>query len=275
MILEPKKMTFSLLRGVGLIVTALFVFFPILWLFMTAFKYPRDAYSFKLLFEPTFRNYIAIFTKPNVFGRLLLNSTLIAVLTIVIAIPIATMAAYALSRFQYKVKNLILVWLMSTQFVPPVVIVLPYFILYRNLGLTDTRIGLVILNLSFVLPFAVWMIKGFVDGLSTSMEEAAFVEGCTFLQTMRRVTVPLVMPGIITASIFALLQAWNEYLFALILTRKHAVTLTVGLNTLNTDRGILWEQMSAAGIIIMVPIFIFSYMVRRHFTQGLTMGAVK
>ena len=273
--IKPKKLLYKSIDSVGLLASATFIFFPILWLFLTAFKYPRDAYSTNLFFHPTIHNFISIFTVPHEFGKFLLNSVIIALLTIIIAIPVATMAAYALSRFQYKVKNLLLVWLMSTQFIPPVVIVLPYFILFRNLKLIDSHIGLVILNLSFVLPFSVWMIKGFIDGLSTSMEEAAFVEGCTFFEAMRYVTIPLVMPGIITSSVFALLQAWNEYLFALILTKRKAVTMTVGLNTLITDRGVMWEQMAAAGIIIMIPIFIFSFLVRKHFTQGLTMGAVK
>lgn len=273
--MKTSKTVFAPLHALGLSVTAAFLFFPILWLFLTAFKLPKDAYSFNLFFTPTLRNYFAIFSYPNVFGKFLMNSFIVALLTIVIAIPIATLAAYGLSRFQYKYKNVFLLWLMSIQFIPPVVIVLPYFVLYQNLGLLDTRIGLVILNLSFVLPFAVWMIKGFVDGLTPTMEEAAFVEGCSFMQTMKMITVPLVMPGIITASIFALLQSWNEYIFAFILTRDEAVTLTVGLNTLNTERGILWEQMSAAGIIIMIPIFIFSFLVRKHFTKGMTMGAIK
>ncbi len=270
-----KRILQKLFSGLGLFITTFFVFLPILWLSLTAFKQAKDAYSTSLFFNPTFQNYINIFSAPNNFGHLLLNSVIVAVITIIIAIPVASLAAYALSRFHYKVKNLLLIWLLSTQFIPPVVIVIPYFVLFRTLHLMDTRIALVLMNLSFVLPFATWMIKGFVDGLSITLEEAAFVEGCTFLQVITKITVPLAMPGIITTSIFTLIQSWNEYLFALILTRNNAVTLTVGLNSLVTDRGVIWEQMSAAGILIMVPIFIFSFLVRKHFTQGLTLGAVK
>lgn len=270
-----KRIPQKIVSALGLSLTTFFVFLPIFWLILTAFKQAKDAYSTSLFFNPTFRNYIDIFSEPNVFGKLLVNSTLIAILTIIIAIPVASLAAYALSRFQYKVKNLLLVWLLSTQFIPPVVIVIPYFVLFRSIHLMDTRIALVLMNLSFVLPFATWMIKGFVDGLSITLEESAFVEGCTFLQVITKITIPLAMPGIITTSIFTLIQSWNEYLFALILTRKDAVTLTVGLNSLVTDRGVIWEQMAAAGILIMVPIFIFSFLVRKHFTQGITLGAVK
>ncbi len=270
-----KKILQKLFSGLGLFVTTFFVFFPILWLSLTAFKQAKDAYSTSLFFDPTFQNYINIFSNPNNFGYLLLNSVIVAVITIIIAIPVASLAAYALSRFHYKVKNVLMIWLLSTQFIPPVVIVIPYFVLFRTLHLMDTRIALVLMNLSFVLPFATWMIKGFVDGLSITLEEAAFVEGCSFLQVITKITIPLAMPGIITTSIFILIQSWNEYLFALILTRNNAVTMTVGLNSLVTDRGVIWEQMSAAGILIMVPIFIFSFLVRKHFTQGLTLGAVK
>ncbi len=270
-----KKLLSKLVSAFGLLVTTIFVFLPIIWLSLTAFKKAKDAYSTSLFFKPTFQNYIDIFSEPNTFSQLLTNSVIVALLTILIAIPVATLAAYALSRFHYRVKNLLLIWLLSTQFIPPVVIVIPYFVLFRTLHLMDTRIALVLMNLSFVLPFATWMIKGFVDGLSITLEEAAFVEGCSFMQVITKITIPLAMPGIITTAIFTLIQSWNEYLFALILTRKDAITMTVGLNSLVTDRGVIWEQMSAAGIIIMIPIFIFSFLVRKHFTQGLTLGAVK
>ena len=132
-----------------------------------------------------------------------------------------------------------------------------------------------ILNLSFTLPFAVWMVKGFIDALPPEIEEAAVVDGCSQLQLLRHVTLPLVMPGIITSAVFAFIQSWNEFLFALILTRREATTLTIGLMSLDTERGIMWEQMAAAGMLIMVPIFILSFTIRRYFVEGVTMGAVK
>lgn len=262
-------------RWVSLFATVVFIFLPVVWLALTAFKYARDAYSTRLFFTPTLENFQAIFTPPNSFGPLTLNSTLVSASTVAIAIPVAAMAAYAFSRFQFKGKNALLVSVLSVQFIPPVVIVLHFFTVFRTLGLLDSRIGLVILNLSFVTPFAIWMIKGFIDSLPGEIEEAAMVDGCNRFQLLRYVSVPLIMPGIITSAVFSFIQSWNEFLFALVLTRRNAVTLTVGLMGLNAERGIIWEQMAAAGLIIMIPIFVLSLTIRRHFVQGITMGAVK
>ncbi len=270
-----NKYMIRIIKGIGYFLTIFFLFFPILWLVLTAFKLPKDAYSTKLFFSPTFQNFIEIFTPPRSFAPLVLNSTLVSFSTILIGIPVATMAAYAFSRYQFFGKNSLLVSVLSTQFVPPVVIVLPFFSLFRRLHLVDTRTALVILNLSFVLPFAIWMIKGFIDGIPREIEQAAAVDGCNPFQVLWHVTIPTIMPGVITSAVFGFIQAWNEFLFALIITQRHATTLTVGLMSLNTERGILWEQMAATSLIIMVPIFILSFSIRRYFIAGLTMGAVK
>ncbi|MCP4402074.1 MAG: carbohydrate ABC transporter permease [bacterium] len=270
-----KKLPAKILKGSGYFLMIFFLFFPILWLVLTAFKMPKDAYSTRLFFSPTFQNFIKIFTPPQSFAPLVLNSILVAVSTIFIGIPVATMAAYAFSRYQFFGKSGLLVSVLSTQFIPPVVIVLPFFSLFRTLRLIDTRTSLVILNLSFVLPFAIWMIKGFIDGIPREIEQAAAVDGCHPFQVLWYVTLPTIMPGVITSAVFGFIQAWNEFLFALILTQRRATTLTVGLMSLNTERGILWEQMAATSLIIMVPIFILSFSIRKYFIAGLTMGAVK
>ncbi len=266
---------YKILRVVALSLMLLFLMFPIVWLMLTAFKIARDAYSTKIIFQPTIENFIAIFSEPNDFGPMVLNSLVVSGLTVLVAIPIATLAAYAFSRFSFKAKNILMVWVLSSQFVPPVVIVLPFFTLFMNLQLLDTRIALVILNLSFVLAFAIWMIKGFIDAMPKEIEQAAVVDGCNQFQVLRHITLPLIMPGVITSAVFCFIQSWNEFLFALIITRKHATTLQVGLMSLDSDRGIIWEQMAAAGIIVMIPIFILSVSIRKYFVQGLTMGAVK
>ena len=275
MIYSWKDILWEVVKGIGKALIVLFIFFPIFWLCLTAFKVARDAYSTKIIFQPTFDNFIHIFSAPYNFGPLVLNSLVVSSLTIAIAIPLATMTAYALSRYTLKGKNVLLVWILSSQFVPPVVVVLPFYGLFRSLQLLDTRTALVILNLSFVLPFAIWMIKGFIDALPAEIEEAAVVDGCNQFQTLLRVTLPLIMPGIITAAVFCFIQSWNEFLFALIITEKHATTLQVGLMSLFGDRGIIWEAMAAAGLIIMIPIFVLSITIRKHFIQGLTMGAGK
>jgi len=262
-------------RWIGFGATFLFMVFPIFWMVLTSFKVARDAYSTKIFFPPTLNNFISIFQDPYNFGPLLFNSVIVSFATVGIAIPAATCAAYAFSRYQFQGKNALMVAVLSSQFVPPVVVVLPFFILFKNLHLLDTRLALVILNLSFVLPFAVWMIKGFIDALPADIEAAAIVDGCNRFQVLRHITLPLIMPGVVTSAVFGFIQSWNEFLFALILTNQKAVTLTVGLMGLQTDKGILWEHMAAASMLIMIPIFVISLSIREYFIEGLTMGAVK
>jgi len=265
----------KLMRLFGYFFTIWFIFLPVIWLILTAFKLPVDAYTTKIIFQPTLKNFQAIFSPPRSFGPMVWNSVAISGITVLITIPLATLASYAFSRYTFKGKNALLVSVLSTQFIPPVVVVLPFFALFRTLSLLDTKLGLVILNLSFTLPFAVWMIKGFIDSLPAEIEEAAIVDGCNQLQVLIFVTIPLVMPGIITSAVFTFIQSWNEFLFALILTKREATTVTIGLMTLNAERGILWEQMAAAGLIVMIPIFVLSFSIRRYFVEGITMGAVK
>lgn len=262
-------------RWIGFGATLMFMVFPIFWMVITSFKVARDAYSTKVFFSPTLNNFISIFQDPYNFGPLLINSIIVSLATVSVAIPTATCAAYAFSRYQFQGKNALMVAVLSSQFVPPVVVVLPFFILFKHLHLLDTRLALVILNLSFVLPFAVWMIKGFIDALPSDIEAAAVVDGCNRFQVLRHITLPLIMPGVVTSAVFGFIQSWNEFLFALILTNQKAVTLTVGLMGLQTDKGILWEHMAAASMLIMIPIFIISLSIREYFIEGLTMGAVK
>jgi multiple sugar transport system permease protein len=270
-----ERIIWKILQVAGYIFTISFIFLPVVWLTLTAFKLPVDAYSVKIFFQPTLNNFQAIFSPPRSFGPMVLNSAIVSTTTVLITIPLATLAAYAFSRYSFKGKSALMVSVLSSQFVPPVVVVLPFFILFRTLSLLDTKSALVILNLSFTLPFAIWMIKGFIDSLPEQIEEAAVVDGCNQIQLLTRVTIPLIMPGIITASVFTFIQSWNEFLFALILTKREATTITIGLMTLNAERGILWEQMAAAGLIVMIPIFLLSFSIRRYFVEGITMGAVK
>jgi multiple sugar transport system permease protein len=259
----------------GMVCILVFVGFPILWVLLTAFKSQKDAFSSKLLFVPTLQNFQHIFTPPTNFAPFLVNSIIIALATVAVSVPLATLAAYAFSRYSFVAKDAVLILLIATQFIAPVVIVIPFFNLYSQLGLIDSRLGLIILYLSFSLPFAVWIIKGFVDALPTEIEEAAVVDGCTPHQVLRYVTLPLIKPGIITAAIFAFIGAWNEFLFALVTTTSNQ-TLTVGMMVLAfQEGGVQWEIMAATGMVVMIPVFILSLTIRDHFVEGITMGAVK
>ncbi|MEZ5752165.1 MAG: carbohydrate ABC transporter permease [Paracoccaceae bacterium] len=235
-------------------------------MFLTAFKRPRDAYSTSLSFTPTLENFATVFAHPWNLGSMVLNSVIVAGTTVPISVPCAALAAYAFSRFRMKGRKFLFFLVLSTQFIPAVVIVLPFFLMFRQLGLLDTRLALIIVNLAIVTPFVIWMIKGFIDAIPVETEEAAMVDGASRLRVICDIVAPMAAPGILT---------WNEFLFALILTRRQAVTLPVGLVNFRTERGDLWELMSAAGVMITVPIFIMAILIQKHFTRGMTAGAVK
>ena len=261
---------------VTLILIATFVMLiPIVWIALASLKSTVEVFQLRLFFEPTLENFRTVFEPPYELGPKLWNSTIVATVTVLLAIPIATMAAYSFSRFRLRGETTMLVLILATQFVPAVVIILPFFVMFRDLGLIDTRVGLILVNLAIVMPFAIWMIKGFIDGIPIDTEEAAMVDGSSRLQVIRNIVLPMAAPGLFTAGIFCFIIAWNEFLFALILTQREAVTLPVGLQLFRAEEGDLWNLLSAAGIIIMAPMFVLALSIRRYFVQGMTMGAVR
>ncbi len=285
----------KLLETLALLLIIAFIALPIVWLAITAIKPQEKAYSTTLLFQPTIDNFRIIFSDESVLinagtdrergevGRNMLpnviNSVVVSGATILIAIPLATLAAYAFSRYQFWGNGLLLVWILTTQFIPAIVVAIPFFTLFRTVvifgkPLLGTQLGLIVVNMSIVLPYAIWMIKGFVDALPGEIEEAAFVDGCNDFQILFFISLPLVRPGILVASVFAFIMSWNEFLFALIIGREMR-TMQVALMTTSGARGIMWEQMAAAGLVVMIPIFFLAMFIRKNVVDGLTMGAVK
>lgn len=272
---RSKKKLLDFLQFLVILLTAIIILVPIYWIVSGAFKQQVDIFQLKLLFTPTLDNFKIIFKSPyNLFDKLV-NSTLVALSTVLITIPLATLAAYSFSRFRMKAEKVMFVTILATQFVPAVVIVLPFFILFRDIGILDTRLALVLVNLSLIMPFAIWMIKGFIDGIPMDTEEAALVDGSGRIQVVLNVVIPMALPGVITAGIFCFILAWNEFLFALIITTNKAVTLPVGLSLFHAEEGVLWHLISAAGIMIMLPMFVLATLIQKHFVQGMTMGAVR
>lgn len=262
-------------HGVGILLIVFFTMFPIVWITLTAFKPDRYMFTSTLAFPPTLSNFTTIFSPPLNFGPLVLNSVIVALGAIVVAIPASVMASYVFSRHAFPGSTALLIWILATQFIPGIVVAIPYFTLFRSLNLIDTQVALIVVELSAVVPYAIWMIKGFIDGLPREVEEAARIDGCGEVSIIRHVTFPLAMPGIIVATIFALISTWNDFMFPLIMTHQNAETLQIGLMGTVSVTGIQWNWMSATGLIIMVPVFILSLLIRNHFVQGLTMGAVK
>lgn len=252
-----------------------FLLFPIFWIALSAFKKPIDVRRPTIFFEPTFDNFRIIFSDLYRFGDLLVNSLIVCAAVVVISVPMAALASYALARFRIMGKRWILVGILSAQFFPAVVLVLPYFTLFRRFGLLDTLEALVIISLTHTLPFTIWLMKGFMETLPLEIEESAMVDGCSELGVLRYIVVPLAIPGLLTAAIFAFILTWNELIYALVLTSARSRTVTVGLVSVVGERDVPWEQMSAAGILVMVPVLAMSYAIRRYFVRGLTAGAVK
>jgi multiple sugar transport system permease protein len=195
--------------------------------------------------------------------------------TLAITLPVSTAAAYAFSRYRFPGGQAWPLILLATQFLPPVIIVIPLFVVFKNLDLLDTRLSLMIVNLSFIVPYATWMIKGFFDALPPDMEEAAMIDGASRLRAIWEVVVPVALPGIAAAAIFSFVVSWNEFFFALVLTRDHAVTLPVALMSARTEQGDAWDIMASMGLFIIAPMLLISRFVQRYFVKGLVSGAVR
>lgn len=253
------------------------ILLPILWIALTAFKLPRDVYNLDsaLIFAPTLDNLRTVFQHPWNLGSKIINSFAVALGTVALAIPMATLAAYAFSRFDFRFKKTIFMTVIASQFIPAAVIVLPYFLMFKELGLLDTRSALVLVNISIILPYAVWMMKGFIDAVPLEIEESAMVDGASRMRVIWQIVLPVALPGIITAAVFGFTLTWNEFLFALIISKQDALTLPIGLIGFRTERGDLWELMAAGGILITAPMFIISLLVQKQFVRSLTAGSVR
>lgn len=272
---SPLGRAGSLLRLLGTLVILFFVMFPILWLTLTAFKPDREVFSTSILFRPSLDNFRAIIGGQNDLVGPMWNSVIVAVVTTVIAVPLSMLAAYGFSRYKFPGAKPILLGIVATQFIPGVAIALPFLTMYRDLGLLDTHLALIVTNLAIVVPYNTWLLKGFVDGLPVEIEEAGRLDGCGQLALLWRVVTPLAAPGIFVGVVFSFLLSWNEFLFPTFLARSNAVTLPVSLMTLDQPDGVLWGQMAAAGLLVMVPMIVLATLVRKHFAQGMTLGAVK
>ena len=285
----------KVLETAALLLIIAFILLPIFWLAITAIKPQEKAYTTDLIFRPTIDNFRIIFSDESVLinegtdrergevGRNMfpnvINSVVVSGATILVAIPLATIAAYAFSRYLFLGNRVLLIWILTTQFIPAIVVAIPFFALFRTVQVFDSpllgsRLGLIIVNMSIVLPYAIWMIKGFVDALPSEIEEAAYVDGCNDFQVLFFISLPLIRPGILVASVFAFIMSWNEFLFALIIGREMR-TMQVALMTTSGARGVMWEQMAAAGMVVMIPIFFLAMFIRKNVVYGLTMGAVK
>ncbi|MDX6153067.1 carbohydrate ABC transporter permease [Marinococcus sp. PL1-022] len=273
--LQKRRITLGVVETIGVLLVVTFLFLPIFWITLTAFKPVSEVYSLSVFFQPTLENFSRIFSAEYNFGRFYSNSTIVVFFTLLITMPVSVLAAYSISRFDMKGKQVFMFAILATQFIPLIVNVIPFFIMFRNWGILDTTMALIIVNLGHTIPYAIWLIKGFIDSIPQDMEEAGMIDGAGRLRVIWHILLPMARPGIITAAVFCFVITWNEYMFALILTNEEAVTLPVALSYFVGQNGVIWNEMAAAGIIYVLPTIIFMLIVRKQFVKGMSAGAVK
>lgn len=257
---------------------AVFAAFPLLWTLITSLKFEKDIITrtIRLLPDPpTLHNYAAIWTQSNL-PTLMVNSAVTTLFTVLICVSAGTLAAYSVSRHRYRFRNQILLFYLLLRMFPVVLMVIPLFVILRGAGLLDTSIGLALAYTGFLLPIFIWMMKGFFDAIPAELEEAARIDGCTRLGAMLRVVLPLVRGGLWACAVFIGIAAWNEYLFALMLTTSvGSRTWPVGLQLMVGEFQLPWGALSAGGILSILPVLILFAFVQRAMVRGLAAGAVK
>lgn len=250
--------------------------FPLLWVGLMSIKPPSDIITRDpvLAFPPTAEHFQVSFTDPA-FAAALGNSLVITGVSVGAAMVVGCLAGYALARFQFRGANAIAVGLIVGRMIPPIVYVVPIFVVFRSMDLLDTRVGLIVLYAAFNIPLVVWLMRGFFLDVPVELEEAALTDGASRLRALWSVTMPLAAPGIAATAVLAAIFTWGEYLFALILTSNEARTLPIYLSGFQLERGVAWGPMTAAAMLIVVPLVVVGVGAQRHIVKGLTFGAVK
>jgi multiple sugar transport system permease protein len=264
------------LRYIVLAFVLVFFVFPVFWIISTSFKAP-DEYSHSppiyIPSEPHLDNYLR--AMGNAGGTQALRDSLVigiaaTFLTLLLGVP----TAYSMARFDTGGRNFSF-WILSQRMMPPVAAVLPIFILYRNVKLLDTHLGLILLYTVFALPLCIWMMRSYLQDVSAEIEESARIEGASQWQLWRYITLPLVAPGLSATTIFVFIFAWTEFLFSLVLTRSSVLTLPVLVSRFFGTQSYEWGVASAVAVVATLPVIILSLFVQRHFVRGMTLGAVK
>ncbi len=300
------------LKAIVSVLIAIIVLIPVIWMAMTSFKSRADAVAAppKVIFQPSMEGFIGLLTQrrqvteaqglnelksdPNLkwYEKVMLNrgqqivgkseyvgylknSVVIAGISTILSVTFGLFAAYAFSRFKISGKGDILFFILSTRMLPPVVVTIPIFLLYRQLGLYDTSIGLIILYTVFNLSFSVWLLQGFIDEIPKEYEEAALVDGYSRLQAFFKIVLPQTITGIAATTVFCLIFAWNEYAFAVMLTAQKARTAPPSIPSVLGTGGIEWAQIAAGAMGFLIPVAIVTFALRNYLLRGVTFGAVR
>jgi multiple sugar transport system permease protein len=260
-----------------IIAILIIVFFPIFWLVLLSLKTQVQAMAYPplFIFEPAWENYVTLFTDNSNFGMSLINSIIIAVGSVGSSLIIGVPTSYALLRSKFRFKKALLSWNLITRMVPGMVFIIPYFTVYQLIGLRDSYIGLIIIYGIYNLPLVIWIMVPFFDQIPRDLEEAARVDGASLIKTFFMIILPISTPGLITATIFTFIFSWNEFVFAVILTRRHAITAPVAITKYIAYEGLEWGTMAAGGVCMLIPVIVISGLIRKYMVKGLMSGAVK
>lgn len=250
---------------------------PIIWFIMLAFRAPGDTYGSvpSFFFTPTLESFYATFVNPGHNARQLLSSLIVSTGATLLSLPFSLAAAYALSRYPLRAKRFLLNWYVSLLMAPPIIFIIPFFILMTRIGWAGTYRAMIVLLQTITIPFSVWLLKSFMDDVPVELEEAAQVDGATRLRTFLRITLPLALPGMIVTSMFAFVFSWNNVLFPLVLSKQQTTTLPVGTTSFFASTGIYWNYIAATAVVAMLPPMLIFLALGRYVVRGLTFGAVK
>jgi multiple sugar transport system permease protein len=251
--------------------------FPIVWSVLNSLKTEQDvlAYPPKLLFSPTFEAYRDVLFGSGSILPNLVSSFIISIGTTVVTIIMAVPAAYALARLRIPGKKFAGFYVLATQMLPPVGIIIPYFLILRNIGWMDTYQGIILIYLSFSLPFAIWLLVSYFEDIPFEMEEAAYLDGASRWKTLWRIIIPQVQGGIAVTVVFVFLNAWNEFLFAVVLSGNTVRPVTIAMFNFVSVEQTLWTKLAAVSVLAMLPVIVLGVVAQKHIVKGLTVGAVK
>jgi len=274
----PRRSGRIVLNLVVMPALALVLLFPIIWMLIVSFQTEAETYRSPLVWWPSqidLRNYLRMWEALD-FQTYFVNTAIVAGATTILAILVSGPAGYALTRYRFRGAETFGTFLLATQMFPRVVLIVPYFVLMRNLGLVNTYPALILIYVSFAVPFCVWMLRGHFLAIPTDLDEAALVDGCGPFATFWRIVLPLSMPGIVATAMFAFLVGWNEFLFALVLTTDQKMSvITLGLASLIGEYRTQWNELMAATVVSSIPAIVLYAILERFLVAGMTAGATK
>ncbi|WP_342358687.1 carbohydrate ABC transporter permease [Terrarubrum flagellatum] len=276
--MSGRKRIGDILATIAVAAIVAFSIFPIAWTLLVSLKPEEDIVTATMSYIPrrvTFENYIAIWTRSN-FPILIGNSAVVTTITVALCTIVGTLASYAVTRFRFAGRRRLMMFYLVVRMFPAVMIIIPLFVIMRGFGLLDSRLGLALAYATFLLPVFIWMMKGFFEAVPADLEDAARIDGASRLGAMVRVVLPLVVGGLVATAVFIAIGAWNEFLFALMLTTSTGSrTWPVGLQLMVGEFQLPWGSLAAGGIISILPVMMLFAIVQRSMVRGLTAGAVK